>query len=91
MKIFRRKSVSQQSPPPSKPVVPTKTLIRDDNHDIFVIYEHERRRKDLGWSYRNLEAGDPKRFGSSDGSWQSEIFVDPVHLIPSGWHFQGKW
>ena len=91
MKIFRRKSqaVGKANTPPPKSEA--KTLLQDDTHAIFVMHEHERRRTDLGWSYRNLEAGDPKRYGTATGDWQSETFQDPVHLLPVGWQFRGKW
>ena len=92
MKIFRRKSqaVAKAVVTP-QPKAETKPLLQDDTHDIFVMLEHERRRTDLGWSYRNLEAGDPKRYSTVNGGWQSESFQDPLQMLPAGWKFQGKW
>ena len=92
MKIFRRKAQpSSKAATPPPPKAEAKALLQDSTHAIFVMFEHERRRADLGWSYRNLEAGDPKRYGTVNKGWQSELFQDPVHMLPAGWHFQGKW
>jgi hypothetical protein len=91
MKIFRRKSQAVGKTPLPPPRVEAKALLQDDTHDIFVMYEHERHRTDLGWSCRNLEAGDPKRYGTINNDWQSETFQDPVQMLLPGWRFQGKW
>jgi hypothetical protein len=55
--------------------------------DIFVVNEHERWRNDLGWSCRNLEVGDPKRYVSK--LHQSETTIDAP--LPSGWQYVGSW
>jgi hypothetical protein len=59
----------------------------EDDGDIFVVNEHERWRNDLGWSHRNLEIGDPKRYVSklhqSDSSREA--------ALPTGWQFVGPW
>lgn len=85
MKLFRRKPAKAPLPK-----IEAKPLLKDETHDIFVMYEHERRRADLGWSFRNLEAGDPKRYAAANGVWQSND-QDADHLVPVGWRFQGKW
>ena len=93
MNIFRRKSSlpPDKSPPPKLSTPTPQAFLHDSTHDVFVVFEHERRRTDLGWSYRNLEAGDPKRYGTVGGGWQSETFQDPEQMLAAGWKFKGKW
>lgn len=55
--------------------------------DIFVVNEHERWRNDLGWSSRNLEVGDPKRYVSK--LHQSDTAIEAP--LPPGWQYVGTW
>ena len=55
------------------------------NSDMIVVMEHERFRVDLGWSHRNLEVGDPKRFTSK--LHQSSVTLEPT--LPAGWEYVG--
>lgn len=59
----------------------------EEDGDVFVVFEHERWRNDLGWSSRNLEVGDPKRYVSK--LHQSDTTKEAQ--LPTGWQYLGNW
>mmetsp|Transcript_16819 Transcript_16819/g.25283 ORF Transcript_16819/g.25283 Transcript_16819/m.25283 type:complete len:1239 (+) Transcript_16819:216-3932(+) len=61
--------------------------VETDTADLFVVMEHERWRVDLGWSHRNLEVGDPKRFVSK--LHESNEDLEP--MLPPGWVYVNEW
>jgi hypothetical protein len=77
-----KKTVEEEKP---STVVQTADESENTDSDMIVVFEHERFRVDLGWSYRNLEVGDPKRYTSK--LHQSNIEKEPA--LPPGWEYMG--
>lgn len=71
--------------PTPAPAENTEETSEADDSDTIVVFEHERFRVDLGWSYRNLEVGDPKRYTSK--LHQSATDLEPK--LPLGWEYVG--
>lgn len=85
LNIFKTKKVPAEEQQTPAPNIHTTNETESAESDMIIVYEHERFRVDLGWSHRNLEVGDPKRFTSK--LHQSNVEKEPV--LPPGWEYVG--
>lgn len=74
-----------------KPQSESPSKVKDEiqsGSDIIRVFENQRWRNELGWTHRNLEVGDPKRFVNSENFEFDNL--DEV-LVPDGWEYVGAW